>query len=107
MIEDGMPAGEPPLDSNVQIVLSSPDVTPEINGKAGHNDSITKTEHNQVSNSTVSQRRSWSCRDESSCCGSRSTRERSGTQTTQIKDHFHGRNVLAFGGRLVCGPPEE
>ena len=108
-----MQTDEPPLDTFVQINVSSQETT-ETNGKT-HSELVPDKAHNDVSNTSVSHRRSfWHC-DESnahrsdvpsscSCCRARRQSDKS---DQKIKDYFHGRNVLALGGRLVCGPPEE
>jgi hypothetical protein len=106
---------EPPLDTFVQINVSpeTSQESEEANGKTAHSELFPDKSPNDVSNSSVSHRRSfWHCdessqqyRDEpTSCCCSHVQNDKS---DQKIKDYFHGRNVLALGGRLVCGPPEE
>jgi hypothetical protein len=73
-------------DSFVEIDLSEP----ETNGKAVHADHNGRTETNQEGPDAVNSIPAEPVRT-----------------GVRIKDNFHGRNVLALGGRLVCGPPEE
>ncbi len=88
MIGEAMEA-DPTHDTFVEIDLSEPELNG--NGKASHADPHGRVETNQVDPSAV-----HVIPDEGPV--------RTGVR---IKDNFHGRNVLALGGRLVCGPPEE
>ena len=87
MIGEAMEGADPTHDTFVEIDLSEP----ATNGKALHADHNGRTETNQDGPGGV-----HNIPDEEPV--------RTGVR---IKDNFHGRNVLALGGRLVCGPPEE
>ncbi len=87
MIGEVMEEADPDQDTFVEIDLSGP----ETIGKGLHADANGRTETNQAGPDA-----------------SHSIPDREPVRTgVRIKDNFHGRNVLAFGGRLVCGPPEE
>ncbi len=87
MIGEAMEQADPTQDTFVEIDLSS---EPETNGKGLHADPNGKTDANQEGGPVHSIPDGQPVRT-----------------GVRIKDHFHGRNVLALGGRLVCGPPEE
>jgi hypothetical protein len=87
MIGETMEEADPTHDTFVEIDLSEP----ETNGKALHADHNGRTETNQEHPGAI-----------------HSIPNGEPARTgVRIKDNFHGRNVLALGGRLVCGPPEE